>query len=500
MEQLLTGFWIVVQPVNLLMLLIGMMLGLIVGVLPGVGGPMGVALLIPITFTMQPIQGILIMVALYVTATYGGSITSILFKIPGEAPAIVTAFDGYEMTKKGQAGKALGTAIFSSCLGGTFSVIVLVFTAPMLASVALKFGDAEYFAMAVLGLSVSAGIGGGTFKKNAIAAMMGLFFATWGIDEITGHPRYTFGTSELLMGLTFIPAAIGIFAIGEVFEHIETELKRSGGKGFHTQEKVRVGLPTLAEMVRMKWLYLRSAILGTLVGILPGVGATTASFFGYSEAVRWSKEPRKYGTGIIEGVAAPETANNAACGGAMVPLLTLGIPGSGVTAVMIGAFVIHGIRPGPMMMAQQPKLVYAIFAGLFISNFLIIIAGLIGIRFMVKVLDVRYSRIGPAILLFAVVGSYALRNSMVDVWISVAFGVLGYFMRKYKFGLAPLILGLILGPLCETSFQRAMVMANYNPMTFVNRPISAGLLLVALASTLYPLIKDLFSRRKQDAA
>ena len=500
MEQLLMGFWTVIQPVNIVMLLIGTMLGLIVGILPGVGGPMGVALLIPLTFTMEPIQGILIMVALYVTATYGGSITAILFKIPGEAPAIVTAFDGYEMTKKGQAGKALGTAIFSSCLGGTFSVIVLIFLAPMLSSVALRFGDAEYFAMAVLGLSVSAGIGGGTLKKNGIAALLGLFFATWGIDEITGHPRYTFDTSALLMGLTFIPAAIGIFAIGEVFEHIETELKGSGGKGFHAQEKVRVGFPSWKEIVRMKWLYLRSAVLGTFVGVLPGVGATTASFFGYSEAVRWSREPHKFGTGIIDGVAAPETANNAACGGAMVPLLTLGIPGSGVTAVMIGAFIIHGIRPGPMMMVQQPNLVYSIFAGLFFSNFLLILAGIIGIKFLIKVLDVRYARIGPAIFLFAVIGCYALRNSMADVWISVGFGVLGYFMRKYKFGLAPLILGLILGPLCETSFQRAMVLADYNPMTFVTRPISGSLLAFALLSVLYPWLRALFSKEKYKAA
>lgn len=496
MEQLLIGFWTVLQPVNIVMLLIGMVLGMIIGILPGVGGPMGVALLIPFTFTMEPIQGILIMVALYVTSTYGGSITSILFKIPGEAPAIVTTFDGYELTKKGQSGRALGVAIFSSCLGGIFSVIVLILIAPRLSAVALKFGEAEYFAMAVLGLSVCAGIGGGSVKKNALSVVTGLFLATWGIDQVTGHPRFTFDTSGLLMGITFIPAAIGLFAIGEVIEHVETSLKKKGEEGYVTQERVRIGLPPLKDLLRMKWLYLRSAVLGTFLGILPGVGATTASFFGYSEAVRWSRDPKKFGTGIIDGVAAPETANNAACGGAMVPLLTLGIPGSATTAVMIGAFIIHGIRPGPMMIVQQAKLVYSIFAGLFFSNLLIILGGILGIKFLVRVLDLSYSKIGAGILLFAVIGSYSMRNSMADVWMTFGFGVMSYFMRRYGYGLAPMVLGMILGPLCETSLQRAMIIADYDPLFLITRPISGSLLALSVLSFLYPWIRRLIKGKE----
>jgi len=495
-EQLLIGFWTVLQPMNIVMMLIGMVLGMIIGILPGVGGPMGVALLIPFTFTMEPIQGLLIMVALYVTSTYGGSITSILFKIPGEAPAIVTTFDGYELTKKGQSGTALGVAIFSSCLGGIFSVIVLILIAPRLSAIALKFGEAEYFAMAVLGLSVCAGIGGGSVKKNALSVLAGLFLATWGIDEVTGHPRFTFDTSGLLMGITFIPAAIGLFAIGEVIEHVETSLKKKGEEGYVTQERVKIGLPPLKDFLRMKWLYLRSAVLGTFLGILPGVGATTASFFGYSEAVRWSRHPRKFGTGIIDGVAAPETANNAACGGAMVPLLTLGIPGSATTAVMIGAFIIHGIRPGPMMIVQQAKLVYSIFAGLFFSNLLIILGGILGIKFLVKVLDLSYSKIGAGILLFAVIGSYSMRNSMADVWITFGFGVMSYFMRRYGYGLAPMVLGMILGPLCETSLQRAMIIADYDPLFLITRPISGSLLALSVLSFLYPWIRRLITGKE----
>ena len=489
MENLLTGFSIVFQPMNAIMLVIGMIIGLAVGILPGIGGPMMMALLIPITFTMSPISGILVLVAIYVTSTYGGSITAILFKIPGEGPALVTIFDGYELTKKGKSGLALSVAIFSSCLGGIFGTIVLIFLAPWLSSIALNFGEPEYFAMAILGLSVASGIGGGDTLKNLLSALTGLFLATWGLDQVTGLPRFTFNNPNLIMGISFIPAAIGLFAVGEIVEMVETSLK-GGDQRLSIQSKVKLGLPPLGETLRMKWLYLRSAVIGTFIGILPGVGALTASFFGYSEAVRWSKQPEKFGTGIIDGVAAPETANNAACGGAMVPLLTLGIPGSANTAVMIGAFMIHGIRPGPLLIYQQADLMYAIFAGMFISNILLVLVAIVGIRLLVKVLNISYSKVGPAILLLAVMGTYGMQNSMTDVWIMFAFGILGYFMRKYKFGLAPMILALILGPLCESSFQRGMIIADYNPLFFVARPISGPILGLAVLSFIYPLFRN----------
>jgi putative tricarboxylic transport membrane protein len=488
MENLLQGFSIVFQPLNILMIAGGMFIGLAVGILPGIGGPMMIALLIPLTFTMDPTSGILVMVALYVTSTYGGCITAILFKIPGEGPALVTIFDGYELTKKGKAGLALSVAIFSSCLGGIFGTIVLIFLAPWLSSMALNFGEPEYFAMAVLGLSVASGIGGGDTLKNLLSALSGLFLATWGLDHVTGLPRFTFGNPNLVMGISFIPAAIGLFAIGEIVEMVEATLQGDDQK-LSIQSRIKLGLPPLLETWRLKWLYLRSAVIGTFVGILPGVGALTASFFGYSEAVRWSKNPEKFGTGIIEGVAAPETANNAACGGAMVPLLTLGIPGSANTAVMIGAFMIHGIRPGPLLIYQQADLMYAIFAGMFLSNILLVLAAILGIKLLVKLLNISYSKVGPAILLLAVMGTYAMRNSMTDVWIMFAFGIIGYFMRKYGFGLAPMVLALILGPLCESSFQRGMIIADHNFLYFITRPISGVLLGLALLSYLYPLVR-----------
>jgi len=490
-EHLLNGAWVVLQPMNFLMILIGLIFGLVVGILPGFGSPMGCALLIPFTFSLAPIQGILIMVAMFATSTYAGSITSILYKIPGEAPGIATTFDGYEMTKQGRAGLALGTAIFSSCLGGIFGVITLILIAPRLSAVALTFGDAEYFGMAVLGLSVCAGIGGGSALKNVLSGLAGLFLATWGIDDVTGVERFTFGTETLIMGISFVPAIIGLFAIGEVFEYVETSLKDKGKQKLQMQEKVKIGLPPFREIWRMKWLYLRSAILGNFLGVLPGIGAMAAAFFGYSEAVRWSKNPEKFGTGIIDGVAAPETANNAAAAGTMVPLLTLGIPGNAFTAVMTGAFIIHGIRPGPMMMIQEPDLVNSIFAGMFFSNILIILAGIIGIKFLVKVLNIAYSKVGAIILLFCVIGSYSIRNSMTDVFITFCFGLLGYFMRKYGYGLAPMVLGMILGPLCESSFQRAMIISDKNFIEVATRPLTGAMLAFALISLCYPWIREL---------
>ncbi|MCJ7596204.1 MAG: tripartite tricarboxylate transporter permease [Desulfobacterales bacterium] len=497
MEYLLGGFATVLQPMNILMMLIGALLGMIIGIVPGIAGPMGVALIIPFTFTMEPIQGILIMLTLYVTSTYGGSITAILFKIPGEAPSIVTTFDGYEMAKKGEAGKALGVAMFSSFLGGVFGVVVLMLVAPQLSTFALTFGDAEYFAISVLGLSVCAGMGGGSALKNILSAMAGLFLATWGLHESTGAQRFTFDSTGFLMGISFVPAILGLFAVGEVFEEVEKTFRKEKETLFKDQEKVRLGLPPLRDLLGMKWLYLRSMLIGTFLGTLPGVGGTTASFFGYSEAIRWSKHPEKFGTGIIEGIAAPESANNAACGGSMVPLLTLGIPGSATTAVMIGAFMIHGIRPGPMMIYHQPKLVYAIFAGLMLSNIFIILGGILGIRYLVKILDVPYSKVAPAILLFCVIGSYALNNSPTDVWVMFAFGVLGFLMRKFAYGLAPMVLGMILGPLCETSLQRAMYLADYKPLSLFTRPLSGLLLGLSILSFFYPLIRDFFKQRKK---
>ncbi len=500
-DLLLFGIQNVLMPMNLLAMLIGMFLGLLIGILPGLGGPMAVALIIPFTFNLEPITGILILISLYCTATYSGSITAILFRIPGEAPSIMTILDGHEMAKKGQAGKALGTAIFASTLGGILSTVLLAAISIPLSNFALQFGDAEYFAMAIMGLSVCSGIGGKSVLKNIIAATLGLFLATFGTSPISGVQRFTFGSSGLLMGITFIPAVIGLFAISEVFEQVEKRLKGGKREGYREQEKVKIGLPSWMEIKYLKWVFLRSGLIGTFIGILPGVGATTAAFFGYSEAVRWSKRPEKFGTGIIEGIAAPETANNAATGGAMVPLLTLGIPGSAVTAVMIGAFLLHGLRPGPMMMIEQPKLVYSIFAGYFFSNLLIILAGVIGIKFLARVMDYPYHKIGPAILLFAVIGSYALNNSMSDVYVTLAFGFAGYVLKRLEFGLAPLVLGMILGELAEVSLRRAMLLSNFDPSVLVTRPISAVLIVFAILSLCYPFIqKGIFKKRRPKEA
>ncbi len=418
----------VVNPMTLLCIGGGVLLGVILGSIPGLNSTMGTALLIPFTFAMSPINGLALLTSVYCGGTYGGSISAILFNVPGAPEASATVFDGYEMAKKGQAAQALGYAVMCSCLGGLFSVIVMILVSPLLARVALTFSQPEYFALAITALTLIASLGGRGMKKAAISGVFGLLMATVGIDPMTGDPRFTFGGKALMGGINFIPAIIGAFAVSEVLSRAETGIK----KGEVLFTKVSTVLPRIKEILKMKWLILRSALIGTWIGILPGVGATTAAFVGYAEAVRWSKHPEKFGTGIPEGIAAPETANNAATGGAMVPLLTLGIPGSATTAVIIGGFLVHGLQPGPMLFINQPKLMYSIFLAMLLANILMLFAGLGVAKVFSNFRRIRYSILGPCIFIFAAIGSYGIRNDPVDLWIMFFFGVIGYFMKSQE--------------------------------------------------------------------
>lgn len=463
----------------------GVLLGVILGSVPGLNSTMGTALLIPFTFAMSPINGLALLTSVYCGGTYGGSISAILFNVPGAPEASATVFDGYEMAKKGQAAQALGYAVMCSCLGGLFSVIVMILVSPLLASVALTFSQPEYFALAVTALTLIASLGGRGMKKAAISGIFGLLMATVGIDPMTGDPRFTFGGKALMGGINFIPAIIGAFAVSEVLSRAESEIK--GSEVLST--RISTVLPRIKEILKMKWLILRSALIGTWIGILPGVGATTAAFVGYAEAVRWSKHPEKFGTGIPEGIAAPETANNAATGGAMVPLLTLGIPGSATTAVIIGGFLVHGLQPGPMLFMNQPKLMYSIFLAMLLANILMLFAGLGVAKVFSNFRRIRYSILGPCIFIFAAIGSYGIRNDPVDLWIMFFFGVVGYFMKKYNYPIAPMIIGLVLGNLTEISLRRGMRMLDYDLSAFLFRPIAGVILAIAVISILYSLIR-----------
>jgi putative tricarboxylic transport membrane protein len=353
---------------------------------------------------------------------------------------------------------------------------------PQLAKVGLTFSQPEYFALAVAALTLIASLGGAGMAKAFIAGLIGLILATVGIDEMTADARFTFGGKALMGGINFIPAIIGAFAVGEILAKAE---EGKGLSGEHLNIKVSTKLPNVKQMLALKWTIARSAVIGTAIGILPGVGATTAAFIGYSEAVRWSRHPEKFGTGVPEGIAGPETANNAATGGAMVPLLTLGIPGSATTAVIIGGFLVHGLQPGPMLFINQPKLMYTIFIAMYVANILMLFAGLGVAKLFANFRRVRYSILGPVIFVFAAIGSFGIRNDMTDLWIMFACGVLGYFFKKFKYPIAPMIIGLVLGPLTEVSLRKGMFMTDYALGPFLLRPIAATILLVAVGSVLW---------------
>lgn len=470
---------------TLLIIWSGVLLGVTLGSVPGLNSTMGTALLIPFTFAMDAVDGLVLLASVYSGGTYGGSISAILFNVPGAPEASATVFDGYEMAKKGEAAQALGYAIICSCMGGLFSVIVMILVSPLLANVALTFSQPEYFALAITALTLISSLGGTAMKKAMIAGIFGLLMATVGIDPMTSDARFTFGGKALIGGINFIPAIIGAFAVGEILARSES---KSDAKEI-LLTKVSTKLPRIKEILRMKWVVLRSAIIGTWIGILPGVGATTAAFVGYAEAVRWSKKPEKFGTGIPEGIAAPETANNAATGGAMVPLLTLGIPGSATTAVIIGGFLVHGLQPGPMLFMNQPVLMYSIFLSMLLANVLMLFAGLGVAKLFSNFRKIRYSILGPCIFVFAAIGSYGIRNDVTDLWIMFFFGVVGYFMKKYQYPIAPMIIGLVLGNLTEISLRRGMRMADYDLSAFFLRPIAGVILAIAVISILYSIIR-----------
>jgi len=487
----LSGLFIALSPYNLLTILLGTSLGIMAGAIPGISGTMALALAVPVTYAMDPYSAILLLVSLYGSSVYSGSISGILFRTPGAPEGVAATLDGHEMAKQGRAGEALGIDIFSSVMGGLFGGIALALIAPLLAKVALEFGSAEYFAIAVLGLSVVSSFGTKNEMKAIIAALIGLFVACIGIDKITGFNRFTFGTTSLMGGVSFIPVIIGLFAVAEVVHRIVKSEKIEKVK-----TKTMAKLPSLKVINALKGLLLRSATIGTFIGILPGVGGTAASFVSYSEAVRWSKTPEKFGTGMPEGIASAEAANNAAASGAMVPLLTLGIPGSAGTAIMLGAFLIHGLKPGPLLFLQQPDLVYTIFVGIFLANLSIIFLAKLFIRYFVKVIALPYRVLGPGIVICCIVGTFAIQNSFGDIWIMVLFAIIGFFMEKYNYPLAPVILGVVLGPIVEENLRQAMIISGNNPWVLVDSPLSATLIGLSVLSIFSPQLRLLYKKVK----
>jgi putative tricarboxylic transport membrane protein len=473
----------------MLMLFFGVIGGIFLGSLPGLSATMGIALLIPITFGMEPVAALVLLSAIYTSAIYGGSITAILIHTPGTPSSAATAMDGYQMTLRGQGLKALGTSTVCSVIGGVVSAIALLILAPPLAEVSLKFSAPEYFLMAVFGLTIISSLSAGAMIKGLAGGLFGLMVGLVGVDIMTAFPRFTFNITELENGISLIPAMIGLFSISQVL--IQAEALHSPT----TREAVPVELKGNIFPDRKDWRKIwptvsKSSVIGLLVGILPGAGGDVASWVAYNEAKRASKTPEDFGKGEIEGLAAAETANNAVTGGAMIPLLTLGIPGSAATAVMLGGLYIHGLKPGHELFTQNANIIYAVIIGLVLANILMGIFGLTMAKQVVKVASIPFSILAPIIIVLSVVGSYAINNNMFDVYVMAAFGLIGYLMRKTSFSTAAVVIAMILGSMAEIGYRQSIVMSKGDILSFYfSRPISLILMMLIILALLTPLLQ-----------
>ena len=482
---------VVLDPYLILLIFGTTVLGVIIGVLPGLGATTGAALLLPFTLTMAPVHAITVLATIYVSATFAGSITAILINTPGTSAAAATTFDGYPLAQRGEAGRALGVAIVSSTVGGVFSVIVLCVAAPLLARVAYEFRPPEYFALTLFGLSMLASISAGGAVRNLIGGVFGVWLATIGAERATGIERFMFGNYELYEGLSFVPVFIGLFAMSELFVQ-----SRIANKVADTVAMKAVRLPTREDYKRIWKTILRSCGIGTFIGVLPAEGATVASMIGYAEARRWSKNKEEFGKGAVEGIAGAEAANNAATGGAMVPTMVLGIPGSGTTAVILVGLMVHGLRPGPYLFTEQVDKVYQIFGAMLLANVMFMAMGLYAARMFARISLVPTPILWPIVFALSVIGAYALSASLLDVWIVLIFGVIGFFARRHGFAVAPIAVGLILGEMVETNLQNSLKMFEGQWWLITTQPLAALFLILAFLGLCGPwLFQRLFAKR-----
>ena len=490
LNSALLGFQVALTPTNLFFCFMGVLTGTLVGVLPGLGPVAAMSLLLPTTFHLTPVSAIIMLAGIYYGAMYGGSTTSILVNIPGEAASVVTCLDGYQMARQGKAGPALGISAFGSFIAGTLSIVGLMFIAPPLAAMALKFGPPEYFSLMIMGLTVLTFLASGPMWKALLMAAFGLFLGCMGMDNMTASYRFTFDILELSDGVGLVPVVMGLFGISEVMLNVEQSMGRTV---FET--KIQNLFPNLKEWAASIGPIIRGTVLGFFLGVLPGGGAVISSFVAYAVEKRISKHPEKFGTGMIEGVAAPESANNAATGGAFIPLLSLGIPANAVMALLLGAFIIHGIQPGPMLMKEHPQLFWGTVASMYVGNVMLLVLNLPLIELWVKILKVPYPILFPLILLFCLIGCYSLNNSVTEVLIMVLFGLIGYVFKKFQYEAAPLVLALVLGPMMENSLRQALLMSAGSPIIFFERPISAILMGTAIFLLIFPLIPKFHKKR-----
>jgi putative tricarboxylic transport membrane protein len=491
-QAMALGFSVAATPTNLMLALVGALIGTFVGILPGLGVSATIAILMPVTFGMPPSSSVILMAGIFCGARYGGSTTAILMNLPGESAAVVTCLDGYQLALQGRAGPALGLAAISSFLGGTASVVGLMLVAPLLASVALGFQPPEMFAVTLLGLSLVTSLSGKSIVKGLLATALGLAMALVGTDPMTSTSRLLFGRVELLDGISFVTVAVGLFALGEVLMNVDRQVKFSL---VEVPSKLSKLLPNLQDIRNVAGTWVLSTVIGFIVGVLPGTGATVASFLSYTTAKSVSKHPERFGNGAVEGVAAAESADNAATGGALVPMFTLGIPGSSASAMIMAVLIMAGVRPGPLFLAEHPDIFWGVVVSMYIGNIMLLIINLPLIPLVVKMLKIPYFVLYIIIIVAGAIGVFSVDNSVFDLWVMAIFGVIGYLFKKLDYPPAALLLALILAPMVERALRQSLVLSRGSLDIFVQRPVTACFLVLAVLALVYPWIQMSIRRR-----
>ena len=499
LDLLTSGLSVVFAPKMFLLLIFAVFLGTLFGALPGVSATMAVTLGIPFTYRMTPVDAIAFLVAIYCASVTGGGMTAILFKIPGVPSSAPPTYDGYPMAQRGEAGKALGGQLICSAIGGVCAAICMLLLSPQLTQAALSFGPSELFAISFMGLSILTSLETDNICRTIISGLIGLLLACIGLDPLLGVPRLTFGTRFLTSGIEMIPVMIGFFAVTEVLKQTNKPAKLQAVGD--SKKSVSAKMPSIKELLSVKWIIARCSVLGTVVGILPGAGATIASFLCYSTEQKLSKHPEKFGTGCIDGIAAPEVGNNAATGGSMVPLLSLGIPGGNAAAIMMSALVLKGVTMGPLLLVNQPQFLAATFSSMMVANIIMVFAAIVIAKIFVQILKVPYSILGPTIIMMATIGAYATKNTAVDVILMAISGLIGFVFVTCKFNSSAMILGLVLGVICESNLRRAYTIAAGNSLweetvNILSRPVTGIILIICLVVLLNPVVKPLIRKKK----
>ena len=480
-DNLLLGFSVAVSPLNLAYLFAGVMIGMVVGIIPGFGPAAALAVLLPITFGMEPSGAVIMLAAIYYGSQYGGTITSILLNTPGESSTVASTFDGYPLAQQGRAGPALVMQAIASFVGGTLGVVLITLLAPPFAQLARSFGPPEFFLLVVMGLATLVVMIGGNWRLGLVSALVGFALGTVGVDLETGNSRYTFGSAELIGGVDFIPVAIGLFGLGELYYAFYTGLHVSGSGGIVRLQRERRFWPEARDYFETRWALARGSLLGFVVGVLPGAGATVASLMSYSIEKSVSRTPEKFGKGAMAGLVGPEAANNAASSGAMVPLLTLGIPGSASTAVLLAAFTLWGLTPGPLLMAQKPEFAWGLIASMYLGNMALLALNIFAIPLFVQMIKLPYRLLAPSVIVICTIGTYSVNGSIIETWMMFGAGLVGFFMKLHGFSPAALVLALVLGPLAEQSLRQSLTISQGSLAIFVDRPVSLTLLCLTAA-------------------